>query len=146
MNEISHDRDLSDVLLEIGERLCPRRYQKFRGLRPWAEACEWARTLEWRDNPYDLFLLRREILRQLENRAIHEPGFRNVYSYASRGEIASEMDKLLNRIPPELQSRGPLFYVTVVLPWHLAFRYGLIRRSPLQAALNQLPVKNRGET
>jgi hypothetical protein len=34
----------SDTLLEVGRRLHPRRYHRFKDLRPDLEAVEWART------------------------------------------------------------------------------------------------------
>ena len=140
MKEADRRRDLSDTLLEIGGRLCPRRYQRFRDLRPWEEAAEWARTLDWRGNPYDRFLLRREILRQLESTAVHEPDFHNVYTYASREEIAFAVDKLLDELPGEFENRGPLTYVLITLPWHLAFKHGRVRHSRLAEALSRLPT------
>ncbi len=139
MKKPERRRDLSDTLLEIGGRLCPRRYQRFRDLRPWEEAAEWARTLDWRGNPYDRFLLRREILRQLESTAVHEADFHNVYTYASREEIAFEADKLLDELPSEFESRGPLTYVLITLPWHLAFKHGRVKHSRLAEALSQFP-------
>ena len=132
------ERELSDVLLEVGGRLCPRRYQRFRNLRPWAEAAQWARTIDWRKNPYDRFLLRREILRQLESQVVHEPDFHNVFTYASRAEIASEVDRLLDEFPRECENRGPLTYVLITLPWHLAFKHGRVRHSRLDEALATL--------
>ena len=141
MNEGDHERELSDIVLEVGGRLCPRRYQRFRDLRSWDEASEWAKTLQWRDNPYDRFLLRREILRQLESSAIHEPGFKNVYTYASRDEIAAEVDGLMREFPNEYESRGVLSYVLITLPWHLALKHGRVWRDPLAAALNAIETK-----
>ncbi len=139
MSAAEHKGELSDILLEIGGRLCPRRYRRFRDLRPWEEAAGWARTLDWRGNPYDRFLLRREILRQLESTAVYEPDFHNVYTYASREEIAFEVDRLLDELTPEFESRGPLTYVLITLPWHLAFKHGRVRYSRLDEALRRLP-------
>ena len=141
MNEADHERELSDIVLEVGGRLCPRRYQRFRDLRSSDEASEWAKKLEWRDNPYDRFLLRREILRQLESSAIHEPGFKNVYTYASRDEIAAEVDGLMRTFPDKYESIGVLDYVLITLPWHLAFKHGRVWRDPLVAALNAREMK-----
>ena len=56
----------SDTVMEIGRNLHPRRYHRFKDLRPDLEAVQWARSLDWRNNPYDRFLLRREILHYLE--------------------------------------------------------------------------------
>ena len=114
---------------------------RFKDLRPWEQASAWARTLDWRGNPYDRFLLRREILRQLESSVVHEPDFHNVYTYASRYEIAVEVDKLLDEFPAEFEGGGPLGYVLVTLIWHLAFKHGLVRHSRLAEALNNFPVQ-----
>ena len=56
----------SDTVMEVGRNLHPRRYCRFKDLRPDLEAVEWSRKLDWRNNPYDRFLLRREILHHLE--------------------------------------------------------------------------------
>ena len=141
MSEIAQTRELSDTLLEIGGKLCPRRYRRFRDLRASEEAEQWARGLDWRDNPYDRFLLRREILRQLESTAVYEPGFQNVYTYTSRYEIAAEVDTLMQEFPHEYESMGVFSYVLITLPWHLAFKHGKVRRDSLLAALNKIEAK-----
>jgi hypothetical protein len=139
MNPTERKDQLSDVLREVGGHLCPRRYRRFRDLRPWEEAAEWARTLDWRGNPYDRFLLRKEILRQLESTLVYASDFHNVYTYASREEIAFEVDRLLDELPAEFESRGPLRYVQIALPWHLAFKHGRVRHSRLAEALARFP-------
>ena len=141
MSKTAQTRELSDTLLEIGSKLCPRRYRRFKDLRTFEDAQEWARTLDWQDNPYDRFLLRREILRQLESIVVHEPGFRNVYTYASREEIAAKVDELLNHFPARFERMGALIYVLTALPWHLAFKHGLIRHSRLAQALSSTKAK-----
>jgi hypothetical protein len=44
---------MSDAQFEIGRKFYPRRYSRFKDLRPYEQACEWARGLDWRNNPYD---------------------------------------------------------------------------------------------
>ena len=130
----------TDLMLEIGAKLFPRRYRRFRDLRPCQEACEWARKLDWRQNPYDRFLLRRELLRQLESTEFYE-GRRNVFSFASREEIAAEVDRLLDGFPDKYESIGVFSYVLITIPWHLGFKHGWIRHSRLTQALATLPSK-----
>ena len=134
--------ELSDSLLEIGAKLFPRRYRRFSDLRPYQEACEWARSLDWRQNPYDRFLLRRELLRHLESTEFYE-GRRNVFTFASRDEIASEVDRLMDEFPDKHESMGVFGYVLLTLPWHLGFKHGRIRYSRLTQALATLPSKAR---
>src|SRR5580698_83698 len=110
--------ETSDLLFEIGAKLFPRRYHRFKDLRPYQQACEWARTLKWRQNPYDRFLLRREIVHHLESTAIHE-GHWNIYSFASREEIAAEVNCLLNEFPDECAGMGIFAYVLLTLPGNL---------------------------
>jgi hypothetical protein len=140
LNEIGHNREVSDTVLEIVARLCPRRYRRFKDLRPYGEASEWARKLDWRNNPYDRFLLRREILHHLESFAFYEPKW-NVYAFASREEIAAEVDRLIENFPPEREWLGIFNYVLVKLPWDLAYKHRRIRFSLLTKALHQMPTK-----
>ena len=130
--------ELTETLLEIGAKLFPRRYHRFKDLRPDQQACEWARTLDWRQNPYDRFLLRREILHHLESTASYE-GPLNVYSFASRDEIAAEVDRLMKEFPDKYKSLDVFSYVLVMLPWNLAFKYGRVQHSRLAEALDKLP-------
>jgi hypothetical protein len=123
----------SDTVMEIGRNLYPRRYRRFKDLRPDLEAVEWSRNLDWRHNPYGRFLLRREILHHLEASSFYKAN-RNIYSYASRGEITAEVDRLLDTCPPEYE-RGAFHYVLVMLPWELAFKHGRVRYSRLAEAL-----------
>ncbi len=141
MSKAAQNRELSDTVLEIGAKLCPRRYRRFKDLRTFDQAQEWVRTLDWRKNPYDRFLLRREILRQLESSVVHEPGFRNVFTYASRDEIGAEVDRLLDEFPVKFERMGALIYVLVGLPWHLAFKHGFVRHSRLVQALSSMKAK-----
>ena len=129
--------ELTETMLEIGAKLFPRRYCRFKDLRPDQQACEWARTLDWRQNPYDRFLLRPEILHHLESTAFYE-GRRNVYSFASRDEIAAEVDGLMNEFPHKYESIGVFSYVLVMLPWNLAFKHGQVQHSRLTEALGKL--------
>ena len=128
-------------MLEIGAKLFPRRYRRFKDQRPEQQACEWARTLDWRQNPYDRFLLRREILHHLESAAFHE-GRRNVYSFASRDEIAAEVDHLMDEFPDKYESIGVFSYVLITLRWNLAFKHGQVQHSLLAEALGKLPSQN----
>jgi len=127
-------------MLEIGAKLFPRRYSRFRDLRPYQDACEWARKLDWRQNPYDQFLLRRELLRHLESTQFYE-GRRNVFTFASRGEIAAEVDRLMDEFTDKYESMGVFGYVLLTVPWDLGFKHGRIRHSRLTQALATLPSK-----
>jgi hypothetical protein len=135
----------SEIMDEIGAKLFPRRYRRFKDLRPYQEACEWARKLDWRQNPYDRFLLRRELLRHLESTEFYE-GRRNVFTFASREEIAAEVDHLIDEFPDKYQSIGIFGYVLVTLPWRLGFKHGRIRHSRLTEALAKLPSGEKDDT
>jgi hypothetical protein len=132
---------VSDTTLEIARKLHPPRYKIYKNLRPLEEAAAWAQKLDWRENPYDRFLLRQEILKHLETRSIHEPGFRNVYTYASRQEIAAEVDRLIEKFPKKFEKWGVFGYVVTTLPWYLGAKHGRVRRDPLVAALNATEAK-----
>ena len=135
--------ELTETMLEIGSKLFPRRYHRFKDLRPDQQACEWARTLDWRQNPYDRFLLRRELLHHLESTAFYESRL-NVYSFASRDEIAAEVDRLMNEFPGEHESMDVFSYVLLMLPWNLAFKHGQVKPSRLAEALGKLGVRSGG--
>jgi hypothetical protein len=141
MRKNKRAQEVSDTTMEIARKLHPPRYKLFKNLRPYEEAAEWAQKLDWRENPYDRFLLRREILRHLETRSIHEPGFRNVYTYASRQEITAEVDRLIEKFPKKLEKWGVFGYVLAALPWCLGSKHGKIGRDPLVAALNEIQAK-----
>jgi hypothetical protein len=130
--------ELSVTLLEIGAKLFPKRYRMFKDLRPGRQASEWARSLDWQQNPYDLFLLRRELLRHLESTQCYK-GRKNVFAFASREEISAEVDRLMDVFPDKYKNIGVFDYVLVTLPWNLAFKHGHIRHSKLTGALAKLP-------
>jgi hypothetical protein len=130
--------ELSDVLLEISAKMFPKRYRMFKDLRPYNQASEWARTLDWRENPYARFLLRRELLHHLESTQCYK-GRENVFSFASREEISAEVDRLMDEFPDKYKNIGVFGYVLVTLPWNLAFNHGHIRYSKLTEALAKLP-------
>jgi hypothetical protein len=144
MNETERPRELSDTILEIGRKLHPRRYRRFKDLRSSQEASMWAKTLDWRNNPYDRFLLRREILRQLESAAFYE-GRRNVYTFCSREEIAAEVDRLIDQFPEEYAHWGVFGWVLTNVRWHLAFRHGRVWHDRLAAAVAQMPSKQESK-
>jgi len=145
MRKTSQGRDVSETTLEIARKVHPPRYKLFKDLRPLSVAAEWAQKLDWRGNPYDRFLLRQEILRLLEDTVIHEPGIRNVFRYASRHEIQREIDRLVDKFPKKYERWGVLHYVLTQLPYHLAFKHGLLRHSRLQAALARFPPQRADE-
>ena len=121
-------------MMEIGAKLFPRRYRRFKDLRSYNEASDWAKKLDWRQNPYDRFLLRRELLHYLESTQFHQ-GSWNVYTFASRDEIATAVDWLLDHFTDEFKPMGVFGYVIMSLPGHLGFRHGLIHHNRLDEAL-----------
>jgi hypothetical protein len=131
----------TEIMEEMVAKLFPRRYRRFKDLRPYQEACEWARTLDWRQNPYDRFLLRRELLHHLESSEFHN-GRLNVFAFASREEIAGEADHLINEFPEKYEGLGVFSYVLITLPWRLGFKHGLIRHGKLDEALAKLAKTN----
>jgi hypothetical protein len=131
----------SDIMLELTSEFYPRRYRRFKDLRPYQDACEWAQKLDWQNNPYDRFLLRRELLRYLESTEFYR-GRRNIFSFASRHEIGAELDKLLDAFQKKYESIGVFNYLLVSLSWHLRSKHGLIRYSRLSEALTRFPSKS----
>jgi len=127
----------SELMQEIGARLYPRRYRRYKDLRSFQDACEWARTLDWQKNPYDRYLLRRELLHYLESTEFHRGG-RNMFKFASREQIAAEVDGLMDRFPKEHKTAGVFAYVVTALPWHLAFKHGIAEHTRLTDALAKL--------
>ena len=127
----------SQLMQEIGAKLYPRRYRRFKDLRSFQDACEWARTLDWQKNPYDRYLLRRELLHYLESTEFYRGG-RNVFKLASRDEVAAEVDRLMDRFPNEYKTVGVFAYVLTALPWHLAFKHGMAEHSRSASASAKL--------
>lgn len=137
MNGSEHEPEMSEALLEIGAKLFPRRYRMYKDLRPYRDACDWAKKLDWRQNPYDRFLLRRELLRHLESTQFYE-GRWNVFSFASREEISAEVDRLMDEFPEKHKILGVFAYVLLILPWNLAFKHKIVRHNKLNEALAKL--------
>lgn len=130
-------------MLEIGAKLFPRRYRRFKDLRPYQEACEWARTLNWRENPYDRFLLRRELLHHLEATQFHA-GSSNVFTFASREEIAAEVGGMIEGYQAKHEPIGVFNFVLITVQWNLAYKHGRVRYSNLAAALGKMSLKEKG--
>jgi len=143
MRQARKGSEVSGTTLEIARKVHPRRYKRFKDLRSLEDASAWAKKLDWRGNPYDRFLLRREILRHLEELFVHEPGYRNVFRYASRQEIAAEVDLLMDKFPKKFEKWGVFNYVLMRMPFHMAFKHGLVRHSRLQEALGRFPSQKR---
>lgn len=131
----------TEIMLEIGAKLFPPLYKRFKDLRPDLEASEWARTLDWRGNPYDRFLLKRELLHHLEDSEFHRP--RNIFTFASRGEIAAKVESVMDEFSDEYESTDVFRYVLVKVPWDLAFEHGKVKYSRLVAALAKMPIKEK---
>ncbi len=130
--------EIPAFMLELGAKLFPRRYRRFRDLRPYQEACEWARTLDWRQNPYARYLLRRELLLHLESTECYG-GSRNIFTFVSREEIAAEVDRLIDEFPERYDSMGVFSYVVLTAPGNLSCRHGWISYNRLTQALATLP-------
>lgn len=129
------------LMEEIDEQIFSRCYHRFKDMRRYSEACRWAKTLDWRDNPYDRFLLRRELLHHLEATEIYF-GDQNIFTFASRMEIATEVERLMDQCPPDINGSGVFGYVLHMTPWNLAIRHEKIKLSKLSAALLKLPDKS----
>jgi len=143
MASAAREHELSDTILEIGSKLHPRRYRRFKDLRTLEEACEWAEGLDWRNNPYDRWLLRREILHYLESTICYEPGW-NIYEFANRAVISAELDQILDDRSGRMErlgteTLGVFLYALTTLRWDLAFKHGRIRYSALTKALANFP-------
>jgi hypothetical protein len=87
-------------------------------------------------------LLRREILHYIESTSFHDPCW-NVYSFASRAEIAAEVDRLMDEFPEKRERIGVFTYVIASLPENLASAHGLIRHSRLAHVLSCLRSQHR---
>ncbi len=67
----------------------------------------------------------------------------NVFTLASRGEVAAEVDQLLDTFPDRFEHVGVFAYVLVTLPWDMGFKHGRIHYSRLSEALAKLQCKER---
>jgi len=130
------------LMEEIDEKIFSRRYHRFKDMRRYLDACEWAKTLDWRNNPYDRFLLRRELLHHLEATEVYF-GPQNIFNFASRTEIAGEVDRLMEQCPNSAEGSGVFGYILHMVPWNLAVRHERIKYSKLTAALMKLRDKPR---
>ncbi len=139
MGYVAASYQMSAATLSVGRRFYPRRYQRFPGLRASAEAVAWSRTLDWRDNPYSRFLLRRELLRFVAARAGTDPRH-NVFRLASPEEVAAMVDRMLDACPEKL-ARNAFSYVVTGLPWKLAIKAGRVRYNHLTKALAHQPAQ-----
>lgn len=133
----SSSSEPSEALLEIGRRFYPRRRARYRDLRPYQEACEWARTLDWRGNPYERFLLHRELLHYFLS-VDHIDSIQKIRRIAAPGEMSAVIDHLLDTLPAEDSRLGIFTRVFLRLPWEIAYRHRLVKYSPLAQALGTL--------
>ena len=139
MSYVTTSYQMSAATVNVGRQLHPRRYQRFPGLRSRAEAVAWARMLDWRENPYARFLLRRELLRFVTARAGEDPRH-NVFRFANAEEVAATVDHMLNAYAEKPAGESVFNYVVAGLPWKLAIRAGRIRYSHLTKALAHQPT------
>lgn len=126
--------ELSEVMLEVGGRLCPRLYKRHGDLRSQQEVRQWAERLDWRNNPYDRYLLRKELLRFMEAQRGDEPFF-NVGLFAKRDQILKQIDYLLDNFPEELKRMGIFMYVVVALPFYMQRGRGKNRHADWKATV-----------
>jgi hypothetical protein len=129
--------EIPECTLSIGRKFYPRRYTRFRNLRDYKEAAEWSRALNWQTNPYERFLLKREILKQLEAELTY-CGEKNVYAFASPAEIKREVEECIDDYPRMgFKSLDVIGFTIISIPWRLGFKHGLIEHSNLVAAVAQ---------
>ena len=114
--------------------LHPRRYRRFRDLRPDLEAPAPAPAprAHWRRAVHRLRARYREILRA-----------EIAHTVSSQEEIAAETDRLIEEFSDEYAQIGVFHHVLVTLPWHLAFKHGKVQHSKLVAALAHLPEQEK---
>ena len=101
--------DIPECTLSIGRKFYPRLYRRHKDLRDVDEAAAWARSLDWRNNPYDRFLFKREIVRQAENRMC----------LVAREKIAAEVEILLDEFGRKFEDGNIFVLILTALPWHL---------------------------
>lgn len=124
---------IPECTVAIGRKFYPGLYRHRRNVRDPDDAAEWAESLDWLNNPYDRFLLKREILRQSEN-FLRDKGPMNIWSFASREEIANEIDTVLSECEKKGRIRNVLSLILVTLPWRVGYKHGRIVYSRLAEA------------
>ena len=137
MSDSSFAHEMSDAIFEIALRQYPRRRRRHPDLRPYPQAREWARSLDWRDNPYDRFLLRRELLHYLES-AVHIDLIRRAQRLANPGEIPQIVDHLLDTFSSKLEDFDVFSRIALRVPWEVAARHGRLRYNHLTKALRSI--------
>jgi hypothetical protein len=126
--------ELSSTMWEVGSKLFPCRYQRHQGVRGYEEAVAWAERLDWRNNPYDRYLLQRELLHFLEGTKFEHPCCRVLLS-ATRAEIAEKIDHLLKLYSESGTTMEVFTYVVVMMPYQFRPKGRQARRSKLAMAL-----------
>ena len=132
----------SGTVLAIARQFYPRRYRRHHDLRSFDDAREWARQLDWRNNPYERFLLERELIRYIEA-ATHLDWHRRIISSARDGEIAALVTDLLDAYAREARRRRLDVFSSILVrfPWEFAYRHRWLRQSRLCGALSSLPER-----
>ncbi len=130
------------MMLEVGGRLFPRLYKRHGDLRDYQEARKWAESLDWRNNPYDRYLLRRELLHYIEAQRGDTPGF-NIGLFMTREQILKEIDRLLNDYPKELKRMGIFLYVLGMMPFRVGKDPAMLKRKEwMQSVAEEIKVRN----
>jgi hypothetical protein len=130
--------DPTDDFLERELKLYPRRYRRYSDLRTYSEACDWAQTLDWQKNPYDRYLLHRELMRFLEATQCYL-GRKNLFRAVSREDVSTGVTHLLDQYAARPVIIGVFRYVLLMIPWIVGHKSGQIRYSRLTQALARLP-------
>ena len=140
----THWHEPSPTVLDIARKFYPRRYRRHRDLRTWEDARAWARQLDWRNNPYERFLLERELTHYIEA-STHLNWHRRIISSARDGEIAALVADLLDAYAREADRRRLDVFSSILVrfPWEYAYRHGWLRYSALCGALSSLPESHK---
>src|SRR5579859_6347172 len=61
---------------DLRQKFAPRRNKRYSHLRSFNEEAEWARSLDWRTNDYDFYLLARRIVDHVDSEYREKAGLR----------------------------------------------------------------------